>query len=371
MHQLQTNFDLKQLGTAKLFLGIQITQTPTGLFLSQSHYARDILLSSGFDSCKPVVTPISLKSSKDIADHTPYDNPTLYHQLAGSLQYLTVTRPDIAFTTNIICQKMHSPTVSDHHLLKCLLRYIKGTMHYGIPLKSGSLHLSTYSDADWAANTEDRKSISAFCTYLGDNLISWSVKKQSTVARSSTEAEYRALAAATSDVLWLRRLMADFQVPQQTPTPIFCDNISTLALANNPVFHARTKHIEIDHHFISDHIKNKTIEVSHISSLDQPADILTKPLNAIRFSLLRDKLTLCLPERSFEGGLLTHLHSPAVNIIIMLCHLSSSEPRLTEPAVWRQRLLTYPTACLPKKLYISVYCTLQISCFSNEMIWLP
>ncbi|KAI0520011.1 hypothetical protein KFK09_007476 [Dendrobium nobile] len=118
-----------------------------------------------------------------------------------------------------------------------------------------------------------------------------------TVARSSTEAEYRALAAAASDVLWLRRLMENFQVPQSQPTPIFCDNISTLALTHNPVFHARTKHIEIDHHFISDHIGNHIIDVSHISSVDQLADILTKPLSAIRFSALCDKLTIFSPDR--------------------------------------------------------------------------
>ncbi|KAI0529694.1 hypothetical protein KFK09_002249 [Dendrobium nobile] len=220
-------------------------------------------------------------------------NTLINAQLAGSLQSLTVTRPDIAFATNVICQHMHAPTTYDHQLLKRLLRYIKGTLHYGLPLSKGELKLTTYSDADWAADMDERKFVSGFCTYLGSNLILWSVKKQATVARSSTEAEYRALAAATSDVLWLRRLMADFHVPRSQATSIFCDNISTLTLAHNPVFHARTKHIEIDHHFISDRIRHNTIDVSHISSLDQPADILTKPLSATRFSSLRDKLTIC------------------------------------------------------------------------------
>ncbi|XP_020693844.1 uncharacterized protein LOC110107798 [Dendrobium catenatum] len=205
------------MGTDNLFLGIQIQHTPTGLFLYQAHYAKEILHSSGLDS--PINTLISLKDSRLTTNQSLYENPTFYRQIAGSLQYLTVTRPDIA------------------------LRH-----------QSGQLTLTTYADADWASSIKDRKSITGFCTYLGPNLILWSVKKQTTVAKSSTEAEYRALAATTSDVIWLRRLLHDFHAPQSQPTAIFCYNISAIALGNNPTFHVRTKHIEIDHHFISDHI---------------------------------------------------------------------------------------------------------------------
>ncbi|KAI0527489.1 hypothetical protein KFK09_003090 [Dendrobium nobile] len=200
--QLQT-FSLKQLDNANLFLGIQIQTSATGLFLHQAHYARDIIHSAGLDSSKPVITPISPKEIKSSTDSQPYDNPTFYRQIAGSLQYLTVTRPDIAFATNIICQHMHSPTISDFKRLKRLIRYIKGTQSYGMQISKGALTLTAYADANWASNSEDRKSISGFSAYLGPNLISWSVKKQSTVAKSSTEAEYRALAAVTSDVIWL------------------------------------------------------------------------------------------------------------------------------------------------------------------------
>ncbi|PKU84341.1 Retrovirus-related Pol polyprotein from transposon TNT 1-94 [Dendrobium catenatum] len=196
---------------------------------------------------------------------------------------------------------MHNPSAYHFKLLKRLLRDIKGTIHYGLPIRKGDLCLHTYTDADWAADTIDRKSVTGFCTFLGPNLISWHVKKQVTVAKSSTEAEYRSLSSATSDVIWLRRLAADFLIPQSQPTPIHCDNISALALANNPVFHARTKHIEIDYHFISDHIKRKEIDVFHISSVDQPADIFTKALSATRFSTLRDKLTVRPMDSQFEG----------------------------------------------------------------------
>ncbi|KAI0503826.1 hypothetical protein KFK09_014769 [Dendrobium nobile] len=144
-----------------------------------------------------------------------------------------------------------------------------GTQHLGLPISKGSLDLTSYCDADWASDSTDRKSITGFCTFLGKNLISWCVKKQTMVAKSSTEAEYRSLASSLSDVIWLRRLLLDFHIHLHTPTTIFCDNLSTLALAQNPVFHARTKHIEIDHHFISDHIKQQTVNVAHIDSEDQ------------------------------------------------------------------------------------------------------
>ncbi|PKU67051.1 Retrovirus-related Pol polyprotein from transposon TNT 1-94 [Dendrobium catenatum] len=196
---------------------------------------------------------------------------------------------------------MHHPRICDFQALKRLLRYIKGTIQFGLPITQGDLHLRTYTDANWAADTSDRKSTTGYCTFLGPNLISWSVKKQNTVAKSSTEAEYRSLSSATSDILWLRRLVNEFHQPQAAPTTIFCDNTSAIALARNPVFHARTKHIEIDYHFISGHIKQGDIQIEHISSTDQVADILTKPLPLKQFQFLRNKLTVCSPHAQFEG----------------------------------------------------------------------
>ncbi|PKU82555.1 putative mitochondrial protein [Dendrobium catenatum] len=236
---------------------------------------------------------MSLKRSSAAVQTTPFPDPHLYQKLAGSLQYLSITRPDIAFTINYICQRMHQPTTNDFQVLKRLLRYIQGTTHLGIPIEPGDLTLRTFADADWAADSSDRRSISGYCTFLGSTIISWSAKKQATVAKSSTEAEYRSVSAATSEVLWLRRLLAELSIPQISPTTIFCDNTSAIALAHNPVFHARTKHIEIDYHFISNHIKAGELNISHVSSIDQVADILTKPLPEDRFNLLRSKLTIC------------------------------------------------------------------------------
>ncbi|XP_020691953.1 uncharacterized protein LOC110106394 [Dendrobium catenatum] len=264
--------------------------------------ARFIVSRPGFDNSKPAPTPISHKSLSPAPDDQPFPDPQHYQRLAGSLQYLTITRPDIAFATNVICQKMHNPLNSDYHSLKCLLRYIQGTLHYGLPITKGDLQLSTYTDTNWAADPSDRKLVTRFCTFLGTTLISWCVKKQVTVAKSSTEAEYRSLASVVSYVLWFQRLVAEFQIPQSSPTTIFCDNTSAIALANNPVFHARTKHIEIDYHFISEHIHRQAIAIAHIATADQTAYILTKSLLPPRFQELRAKLTIRPPTGQFEGG---------------------------------------------------------------------
>ncbi|KAI0505062.1 hypothetical protein KFK09_016019 [Dendrobium nobile] len=299
---LRQAFSLKDPAPVSLFLGIRISHTPHGLFLDQQQYATDILKSAGFLHCKPLPTPITPRSIQSREPDSNLLHPPNYRSIVGSLQYLTITRPDLAFATNQLCQHMHNPQPTHVHALKRTLRYLQGTLNYGLPLCRGDLTLQTFADADWASDSADRKSVSGFCTFLGKNLISWSVKKQITVAKSSTEAEYRALAAATSDVIWLRRLLTDFDAPPSKPTTIFCDNVSALALALNPVFHARTKHIEIDYHFISHHIQHKEISVQHIHSIDQPADILTKSLPVTRFQQLRSKLTIRPRDSKFEGA---------------------------------------------------------------------
>ncbi|XP_020680966.2 uncharacterized protein LOC110098466 [Dendrobium catenatum] len=154
---------------------------------------------------------------------------------------------------------MHNPNVNHAYLLKRLLRYIKWTLAFGLPITKSTLQLRTFSDADWAGDPITRKSTSGYCTFLGHNLISWTVKKQKIVSRSSTESEYRALAAATADILWLQRLIADFRITSAEPTNLYCDNTSVIALAHNPVFQAQTKHIEIDHRFLRDNIQNNSI----------------------------------------------------------------------------------------------------------------
>ena len=152
--------------------------------------------------------------------------------------------------------------------------------------------LTTFSDADWAADPDDRKSTGGYCVFLGNKIISWSSKKQTIVSRSSAESEYRALASATSEILWLTYLLQELRIQLDHSPVLYCDNQSAEALASNPKYHSRTKHIELDLHFIREHVAKKQLTVSHVSSSEQVADILTKPLSFDQFAYLRTKLNV-------------------------------------------------------------------------------
>ncbi|PKU61450.1 Retrovirus-related Pol polyprotein from transposon TNT 1-94 [Dendrobium catenatum] len=292
IEQMKHKFTMKDLGLAHQFLGIKIESTPDKYFLSQTNYANSILQIAELHKCNSVANPSFSKLPDQQSEDVPCFDDLLYRKIIGSLQYLTLTRPDIAYAVNTLSQHMHKPEVVHTIMLKKLLRYIKGTLEFGLPISRSSLQLRTYSDADWASDPVTRKSTTGFCTFLGDTLVSWTVKKQNTVSRSSTESEYRALASATADTIWIKRLIKEFSIDHKNPVDVFCDNTSTIALANNPVFHARTKHIEIDQRFVREHILNNTIRLLPISTVDQLADILTKPLATARFKLLRHKLTI-------------------------------------------------------------------------------
>ncbi|PKU74342.1 Retrovirus-related Pol polyprotein from transposon TNT 1-94 [Dendrobium catenatum] len=301
--QLNKSYALKHLGHVNSFLGINIRSDQNMYFLSQAHYANSILQLVGHANSKPTANPACTKLPLTIASDPDLSDSALFRRIIGSLQYLTLTRPDIAFSVNLLSQHMHNPLPNHIYLLKQLLRYIKGTQHFGIPITKGNLSIRSFSDADWAGDPVSRKSTSGYCTFIGDNIISWKVQKQNTVARSSTEAEYRSLAALTADIIWLRQALSDFGIKPDQPAELHCDNMSAIAIANNPVFHARTKHIEIDQRFVCDHIQKNNIKILPVSTIDQIADILTKPLSTKRFRQLRDKLTVLL-DPSVCGGVL-------------------------------------------------------------------
>ncbi|PKU77905.1 Retrovirus-related Pol polyprotein from transposon TNT 1-94 [Dendrobium catenatum] len=285
--QLQQKFNMKILGKVNSFLGIQISRQSDHYFLSQTAYARSILQIAHLTNCNPLSNPTCTKLPQTFQADPILDDPAMYRRITGSLQYLTLKRPDISFSVNLLSQHMHSPQPQHSYLLKRLL-----TINFGIPILKTNLRLSAYSDADWAGDPVSRKSTSGYCSYLSQTLISWTVKKQTMVARSSTESEYRSLAALAADVIWIRRVLADFGIDQIHPTDIYYDNTSAITLANNPVFHARTKHIKIDHRFVRDHVQQWTIQILPISTNDQLVDILTKPLSTPRFHALRLKLNV-------------------------------------------------------------------------------
>jgi histone deacetylase 1/2 len=230
------------------------------------------------------------------------NDPTEYHQVIGALQYCTLTRPDISYAVNQLCQFMHAPREPHWIATKRVLRYLKGTIDYGIHYTQSTTTLDAFCDADWAGNPDDRKSTSSYIVFLGQNLISWSAKKQSVVSKSSTEAEYRSMALVTAELYWLRMLLQDLGISLSSPPTLWCDNVGAISLASNPVFHARTKHIEVDYHFIREKVLNKDILVRYISTHDQIADVFTKGHTTARFMFLRSKLMVIPIPISLQGN---------------------------------------------------------------------
>ncbi|PON51233.1 hypothetical protein PanWU01x14_217940, partial [Parasponia andersonii] len=195
------------------------------------------------------------------------------------------------YAVNKLSQFMHSPTETHWSAAKWILRYLKYTIHHGLFLRcSQQLCVTAFTDADWAGNRDDRSSTSAYIVYLSGNAISWCSKKQKSIVRSSTEAECRALASCAAEILWVKNLLGELQVPCLSTPQIFCDNIGATYLSVNPIFHSRMKHISIDYHFVRNHVARGSFIVSHISSKDQLVDALTKPLPSLTFHKLRSKI---------------------------------------------------------------------------------
>jgi hypothetical protein len=219
------------------------------------------------------------------------------------MQYTTITRPDLTFPVNKVSQFFAQPTESHWQEVKRILRYIKGTLHYGLKiLPSSDFNIIAFCDADWAGCPDDRRSTTGFAIFLGPNIISWSSKKQSTVSRSSTEVEYRAMAVTAAEVSWINALLEELWCSSTKVPALWCDNLSATFLAANPVFHVRTKHIELDYHFVREKLSAKQLTVHFICSADQIADILTKSLAKPRFHMLRDKLTVFSKQLHLRGA---------------------------------------------------------------------
>jgi histone deacetylase 1/2 len=204
---LKKDFALKDLGELNYFLGIDVRKEKESNILAQEKYAREIFARVGMLKCKSSVTPLSAseKLSEYEGDVLNPSDSTKYRSMVGGLQYLTLTRPDLAFAVNKVCQFLHVATSVHWSAVKRILRYIAFTLHVGLRIRKTSFTLvSASSDVDWAGSVDDRRSTGGFVVYLGSNLISWSARKQATVSRSSTEAEYKAMANATAEVIWGR-----------------------------------------------------------------------------------------------------------------------------------------------------------------------
>jgi len=299
---LSSEFAMKDLGPLSYFLGISVTRHSGGLFLSQKKYAEEILERAGMSSCKSCPTPVDTKSKLSTTTGTQSADPSVYRSLAGALQYLTFTRPDISYAVQQICLFMHNPMEVHMQALRRILRYIKGTSQCGLHLYSTSTtSLISYTDADWGGCPDTRRSTSGYCVFLGDNLLSWSSKRQPTLSRSSAEAEYRGVANVVSESCWLRNLLLELHCPIQKATIVYCDNVSAIYLSGNPVQHQRTKHIEMDIHFVREKVARGQVRVLHVPSRYQIADIFTKGLPLVLFQDFRDSLSVGYPPATTAG----------------------------------------------------------------------
>jgi len=295
LQDLREEFALKDLGDLHYFLGIEVSKVREGIVLSQGKYANELLQRVGMTQCKPVSTPLSTSEKLSLHDGSSLgpEDATRYRSIVGALQYLTLTRPDIAFSVNKVCQFLHAPTTVHWAAVKRILRYIKQCTQVGIKIhRSTSTLVSGFSDADWAGSVDDRKSTGGFAVFLGSNLVSWSSRKQNTVSRSSTESEYKAVANATAEMMWVQTLLRELGVNSSNAARLWCDNLGAKYLSSNPVFHARTKHIEVDFHFVRERVLQKLLEIEYVPTGDQVADGFTKALSVRLLENFKSNLNL-------------------------------------------------------------------------------
>ena len=297
---LNKEFQMVDQGELQFILGMSVKRDRKRktLFISQEKYLENTLNRFGMKDCKPVSTPLDTGKTfhKRTTDEEPFNKET-YQQAIGCLTYVsTATRPDIAAAVGLLSQYMADPS-NDHWLgIKRLLRYIKGTLMYGLKFVAheNDDDLLGYADANWAGDVDTRRSTSGYIFKIADGVVSWRSKKQSTVAKSTTEAEYVALSQATQEAIWLRRLLSDLGCKADGPTLIKEDNQGAIEIARNPKFHNRTKHIDTTFHFIRERIASKDIKVEYCSTHDMIADIMTKSLPKDRFEKLRSLLNVCV-----------------------------------------------------------------------------
>ncbi|GJS64404.1 putative ribonuclease H-like domain-containing protein [Tanacetum coccineum] len=287
---MKSRFQMSSMGELTFFLGLQVKQKEDGIFISQDKYVAEILKKFDFASVKTASTPIETQKPLVKDEEATDVDVHLYRSMIGSLMYLTASRPDIMFAVCACSRFQVTPKTSHLNAVKRIFRYLKGKPKLGLWYpRVSSFDLEAYSDSDYAGANLDRKSTTGGCQFLGRRLISWQCKKQTIVATSTTEAEYVAAANCCGQVLWIQNQMLDYGFNFMN-TKIYIDNESTICIVKNPVFHSKTKHIEIRHHFIRDAYEKKLIQVLKIHTDDNVADLLTKAFDVSSWMSAKSKI---------------------------------------------------------------------------------
>ncbi|GJU89667.1 putative ribonuclease H-like domain-containing protein [Tanacetum coccineum] len=283
---MHNRFQMSSMGELTFFLGLQVKQKEDGIFISQDKYVGEILKKFGFSSVRTASTPMETNKALTKDEDGEDVDVHLYRSMIGSLMYLTSSRPDIMFSVCACSRFQVQPKVSHLNAVKRIFRYLKGQPKLGLWYpKDSPLTLEAFSDSDYAGASLDRKSTTGGCQFLGSRLISWQCKKQTVVANSTTEAEYIAASHCCGQVLWIQNQMLDYGF-NFMQTKIHVDNESAICVVKNPVYHSKTKHIEIRHHFIRDSYEKRLIEMVKIHTDHNVADLLTKAFDVSRFNFL-------------------------------------------------------------------------------------
>ena len=293
-NDLASRFKMTDLGRLHYCLGITVEYDENNkiVWMHQKQYILKMLEKFGQEDAKVVATPsdVNVKLSKDDGLSKPVDQ-TEYQSMVGSLLYAAMgTRPDIAQAVGAVSKYNSCPNEAHLTAVKRILKYLKGTVDLALKFQKTNERLYGYSDADWAGDTDDRRSTTGNLFILAGGPVSWLSKKQATVALSTSEAEYIAVSAASQEAIWLRRLLQDLGVDETKPTNLLEDNQSAIAMSQNPVGHARTKHIDVRHHFIREQVQEGAVKLSYCPSKSMIADLLTKPLPRVLFLNLRDSM---------------------------------------------------------------------------------
>jgi hypothetical protein len=287
------------MGELRYFLGFQIKQLQEGTFINQTKYIQDILKKFGMKDAKPIKTPMGTNGHLNLDTGGKFVDQKVYWSMIRSLLYLCASRPDIMLSVCMCARFQADPKEVHLRAVKRIMRYLVYTPKFGLWYPRGStFDLIGYSDADWAGCKIERKSTSRTCQFLGRSLVSWVSKKQNSVALSTTEAEYIDVGHCCAQLLCMRQTLRDYGY-KLSKVPLLCDNGSAIRMAENPVEHSRTKHIDIQYHFLRDHQQTGDIEIAYINTKDQLADIFIKPLDEKNFSKLRNELNI-LDSRNFD-----------------------------------------------------------------------